>query len=168
MGLGSFVRRLRGDRRAMPDPQSAEFQEVVQGSALPGSTEMGQPGWASAAAAPAPATPRPETPDSFFGVIGQAGAVTPESLVATGVPPESAQATAAALFRLQQAFAGGTHAIDVEGLQGLRDQMRATLREHGVDPDSGMAVDPSSIPGLQEALLCVLAEHGVDTSQYGA
>jgi hypothetical protein len=176
----------------MPDPDSAEFQQAVQGSALPGSVDMGQEGWAStdstAATPDAPAvTPgmpgsMPGTPvgeAGFFGVGGQPGAVTPESLIAAGVPPESAAATAAALAQLQQAFgggmsmqdvnvqSGGTHTIDMRGAEDLRDQMRATMREHGVDPDSGQAVDANSIPGLQEALLRVLAENGVDVSQYG-
>ncbi len=193
MGLGGFFRRLRGDQRAMPDPDSPEFQQMVEGSALPGSTAMGAQGWASAAAAgsapempaiapgmPGSATGDPGAPQSFFGAGGQTPAVTPESLIAAGVPPESAQATAAALAQLQQAFgggtatfddvtveSGGTHTIDMQGMQGLRDQMRATLREHGVDPDSGVAMDASSVPGLQEALLRVLAENGVDVSQYG-
>ncbi|HEX6117674.1 MAG TPA: hypothetical protein VFY99_11275 [Solirubrobacterales bacterium] len=180
MGLGDFFRRLRGDRRAMPDPDSPEFERIVQGSALPGSTEMGRRGWASAGSA----GEAPETPAVVPGMpgagSGQAGAVTPESLVAAGVPPESARATAAALAQLQQAFGGGAagvgdltvehqgpQTLNMQGIEGLRDEMRATLREHGVDPDSGIAMDASSVPGLQEALLRVLARHGVDPSQYG-
>ena len=90
--------------------------------------------------------------------------ITPEALIAAGVPPESAQATATALARLQQAFGGGTHTLDVEGMTGLKEQMEATLREHGVDPDTGQTFDAASEPGLQEALLRVLAENGVDVS----
>lgn len=51
-------------------------------------------------------------------------------------------------------------------MEGLRDEMRATMREHGVDPDSGATMDASSVAGLQEALLRVLAQHGVDVSGY--
>jgi hypothetical protein len=167
MGFGDFFRRLRGDRRAMPDPDSPEFQEAVQGSALPGSTEMGQGGWASASAAPAPGMPGSMAPaaggeTSFFGTGGEPAAVTPESLIAAGVPPEHAQQAAAAMAQLQQ----GSHTLDLQGMEGLRDEMREAMRRHGVDPDSGVAMDPSSVPGLQEALLGVLARNGVDLSQY--
>ena len=48
----------------------------------------------------------------------------------------------------------------------MRDEMREVMREHGVDPDSGVAMDASSVPGLQEALMKVLAKNGVDLSQY--
>jgi hypothetical protein len=177
MGIGGFLRRLRGDQRAMPDPDSPEFQRMVEGSALPGSTEMSQEGWTSTT----PTTIGEGQASTMPGeaeVRAQSGAVSQQdamnSLLAAGVPEESAQAAAAALAQLQQAFgggaveSGGTHTIDMQGVQGLRDQMHATLREHGVDPDSGVAMDASSVPGLQEALLRVLAENGVDVSQYGA
>ena len=202
MGLGDFFKRLRGDQRAMPDPDSPEFQQAVEGSALPGSTEMGQQGWASTAppevpgtkvpGTEVPGTPMPGMPGSmpgtpadqaaFFGPGGgQAGAVSPEALIAAGVPAEHAQAAAAAYAQMQQAFGAGavnfggevtvenqgSQAIDMRGMEGLRDEMRETMRQHGVDPDSGVSMDASSVPGLQEALLGVLARHGVDVSQYG-
>ena len=184
MGIGSFFRRLRGDQRAMPDPESAEFQAAVQGSALPGSTEMGQRGWASGSGSPAPGMPGSMPPaaggeTSFFGTGGQPASVTPESLIAAGVPPEHAQQAAAAMAQLQQAFGGGamqmpdvtvedqgSHTLDLRGMEGMRDEMREVMRQHGVDPDSGVAMDASSVPGLQSALLAVLARHGVDMSQY--
>jgi hypothetical protein len=43
MGLFGFLRRH--DRSAMPEPGSPEFRRQVEGSALPGSAEMGQSGW---------------------------------------------------------------------------------------------------------------------------
>ena len=190
MGIGGFIRRLRGDRHAMPDPDSAEFKQTVEGSALPGSVEMNQPGWASTGSTASPEAPGTEAPGmpaapadqaAWFGAgSGQAGPVSPEALVAAGVPPEHARAAATAYAQVQQIFGGGamnvgdgsgehggSHKLDVQGLEGLRDEMRATMREHGVDPDSGVATDASSMPGLQEALLRVLAQHGVDISQYG-
>jgi hypothetical protein len=60
----------------------------------------------------------------------------------------------------------GSHTLDLQGMEGMRDEMREVMRQHGVDPDSGAAMDASSVPGLQEALLGVLARHGVDMSQY--
>jgi hypothetical protein len=47
MGLFGFLRRK--DERAMPEPGSAEFEAMVEGSALPDaqSVSMGQSGWAS-------------------------------------------------------------------------------------------------------------------------
>ena len=105
--------------------------------------------------------------------------MTPESLIAAGVPPEQAAQTAAALSQLQQAFGGGgvtvggdvtvsqgpPQTLDLTGMAGLRDEMMATLRQHGVDPDSGEAFDASQVPDLQEELLQILARHGVDVSQ---
>ena len=46
MGLFGFLRRKDG--RAIPEPGSPEFEEAVQGSALPDpqSISMGEPGWA--------------------------------------------------------------------------------------------------------------------------
>jgi hypothetical protein len=182
MGIGSFFRRVRGDKQAMPDPDSPEFQAAVQGSAPePGTNGPG---------APEPSTPAPGMPGttvpgieggetSFFGTGGQPTAVTPESLVAAGVPPEHAQQAAAAMAQVQQAFGGGamqtgdvtvehqgSHTLDLQGMEGMRDEMRDVMRQHGVDPDSGVAMDASSVAGLQQALLAVLARHGVDISQY--
>lgn len=186
MGFGNFFRRLRGDARAMPDPDSPEFQQAVEGSALPGSSQMGQQGWASVG----DASSAPEMPDvvpgmpgsmapaaggetSFFGAGGQPGAVTPEALIAAGVPPEHAQQAAAAYAQAQQMFGGAqvnvehqSHTLDLRGMEGMRDEMREVMRQHGVDPDSGTTMDASSIPGLQEDLLKVLARNGVDLSQY--
>jgi Short C-terminal domain len=45
MGLFGFLRRK--DESAMPDPDSPEFQALVDGSTLPGSAEMGEGGWTS-------------------------------------------------------------------------------------------------------------------------
>jgi hypothetical protein len=165
MGLGDLFRRLRSDQRAMPDPGSAEFQRAVEGSALPGSTEMGQQGWASVEA-------------DGEGETVVATGTDAASLEAAGVPADSAQATADALRQLAQAFGGasaaqvsvergGDYTLDLRGLEGLRDQMLATLREHGVDPDSGQPVDATEVPGLQEALLRDLAESGVDIGRLG-
>jgi hypothetical protein len=186
MGLGDFFRRLRGDQRAMPDPSSPEFQQLVQGSALPGSVEMNEDGWASAGAGSTTIGEDQQnislSPEEIQARM-QSASVSPEqtiaSLRAAGVPEDQAQQAAAALAQVQQAFGGGTismegvtveqgpmQTIDMTGAAGLREQMEATMRQHGVDPHSGETFDASSIPGLQEALLKVLADNGVDISQY--
>jgi len=169
MGIGNFFRRLRGDTRAMPDPESPEFQRAV--------------GWASTDdAGSAPQTPEvtPGMPGSmapaaggatsFFGPGGQPDAVTAESLIAAGVPAEHAQQAVAAYAQAQQMFVANaehqSHTLDLRGMEGMRDEMRDAMRQHGVDPDSGVAMDASSVPGLQEAMLGVLARHGVDPGQY--
>jgi hypothetical protein len=157
-----FLSRLFGrDQRAMPDPGSPEFQQMVEGSAQPGPQAPqhypGMPG----------SMPQTEPGEqAFFGAGAQAPAVTPEALIAAGVPPEHAQQAAAAYSQALQAFSGRTHTLNLQGMEGLRDEMREVMRQHGVDPDSGVAMDASSIPGLQEDLLKVLAQHGVDLSQY--
>jgi hypothetical protein len=112
---------LRGDQRAMPDPKSAEFQQAVAGSALPGSTVMGQSGWAS---------------------------------VEAGSGEDSAAVTDGA-------------SADLSGVDGLREQKLSTLRQHGIDPDSGQTVDASQVPGLQHAVFRLLAESGVDVTGLG-
>ena len=165
--MGFFGNLFRRDQSAMPEPGSPEFERAVQGSALPGSVDMGQEGWQSAGAP----------------VEVESGQIDAASLQAQGVPAESAQAAAEALQKLQQAFGAGalgsvsvgsgpevqhvnveydgSQTIDASGMEGLRDEMLETLRAHGVDPDSGQAVDASQIPGLQEAMLAVLARHGI-------
>jgi hypothetical protein len=173
MGIGNFFDRLRGDTRAMPEPDSPEFQAAVRGSALPDSPPAG-----SAPEMPevAPGMPGSMVPaaggeTAFFGAGGRPAAVTAESLIAAGVPAEHAQQAVDAMAQLQQAFGGaghqGSHTLDLRGMEGLRDEMREAMRQHGVDPDSGVAMDASSVAGLQEALLGVLARNGVDVSQYG-
>mgnify|MGYP000324200586 CR=1 FL=1 len=186
MGLGDFFRRLRGDQRAMPDPESEEFQQLVQGSALPGSVEMNEDGWASAGAGSTTIGEHQQSiglSEAEMQARIQAGSVSQEqtiaSLRAAGVPEDQAQAAAAALAQVQQAFGGGamqmdgitveqgpSQTLDLTGMSGLREQMEATMRQHGVDPHSGESFDASSIPGLQEALLEVLAKNGVDVDQY--
>lgn len=186
VGLGDFFRRLRGDQRAMPDPASPEFQQLVQGSALPGSVEMNEDGWASAGAGPTTIGEDQQNialSQEELQARMRSASVSQEqtiaSLRAAGVPEDQAQAAAQALAQVQQAFGGGaiqmdgvtveqgpTQTIDMTGAAGLRDQMEATLRQHGVDPQSGESFDASQIPGLQEALLKVLAENGVDVDQY--
>ena len=47
MGLFGFLRGK--DERAIPEPGTPEFEAAVSGSALPGSTPMGEPGWVSTA-----------------------------------------------------------------------------------------------------------------------
>ena len=45
MGLFDFLRK--NDQRAMPEPGTPEFEEMVAGSAIPDalSVSMGEPGW---------------------------------------------------------------------------------------------------------------------------
>ena len=47
MGLFGFLRGK--DERAIPEPGTPEFEAAVNGSALPGSVEMGESGWTSTA-----------------------------------------------------------------------------------------------------------------------
>ena len=184
-----FLSRLFGrDQKAMPDPGSPEFEAVVQGSALPGSVEMGDEGWARAGEVQAGGIAGGLTTTSIE-VEGQQpvqiqGAVTEQSLIAAGVPPEQARQAAAAMAQMQafgaasypiagipgmqdaQVTQGQPQTLDLQGMQGLRDEMMETLRRHGVDPESGQSFDVSQVAGLQEELLAVLAKHGVDISQY--
>ncbi|HZA59748.1 MAG TPA: SHOCT domain-containing protein [Solirubrobacterales bacterium] len=46
MGVFDFLRGK--DERAIPEPGTPEFEAAVNGTALPGSVEMGQSGWTSA------------------------------------------------------------------------------------------------------------------------
>jgi hypothetical protein len=47
VGLFDFLRGK--DERAIPEPGTPEFEAAVNGSALPGSVEMGETGWTSTA-----------------------------------------------------------------------------------------------------------------------
>ncbi|HSD23717.1 MAG TPA: hypothetical protein VLB79_05250 [Solirubrobacterales bacterium] len=51
---------------------------------------------------------------------------------------------------------GSSQTLDLRGA-GKREEIKAVLREHGIDPDEkGQTVDASQVPGLREALLKVL------------
>jgi len=75
--MGLFDRLRRRDERAIPDPGSPEYEQMVSGSALPeGSASMGEPGWTSAEAqtrdvgqpaAPDPGAGQPSRPDPGAG-----------------------------------------------------------------------------------------------------
>ncbi|MBM3666473.1 MAG: SHOCT domain-containing protein [Actinobacteria bacterium] len=49
MGLFGFLRGK--DERAIPEPGTPEFEALVSGTALPGSVQMGESGWAQTSAA---------------------------------------------------------------------------------------------------------------------
>ncbi|MGI8460081.1 MAG: hypothetical protein ACR2OC_00380 [Solirubrobacterales bacterium] len=191
MGIGDFLRRIRGDRRAMPEPGSAEFQQAVEGSALPGGVMEPGTKWESY-----PGGASGQVSSSSMEVDGHtvdvSGPVDEQALRAAGVPADSAAAAVAALQQISQAFGGGAagsvsiqgdgvqsfgnvevnqmpaQTLDLRKMSGLREQMMETMKAHGVDPGSGQAVDASQVPGLQEAMLQVLANHGIDTSAMGA
>jgi hypothetical protein len=50
--------------------------------------------------------------------------------------------------------------VDLHGTD-LGEQIRHTLAEHGIEPDSGKVVDASSVPGLSEESLGALNQSGV-------
>jgi hypothetical protein len=54
MGVFNFLRGK--DERAIPEPGTPEFEAAVNGTALPGSVDMGQSGWTSTSLGPGPGT----------------------------------------------------------------------------------------------------------------
>jgi hypothetical protein len=133
MGLLDFLRRK--DESAMPDPESAEFQAAVAGSALPGSEgATATPGdWRS------------------VGDAASAEELGKRAAAQLGMDPASVEVDQAATEQT----------IDLRGT-GAREEVLEVLRRHGIDPDrKGQQIDAGKVPGLQEAVFKVLRAAGV-------
>jgi hypothetical protein len=59
-------------------------------------------------------------------------------------------------------IADAQQSIDLRNVEGLREDVIAALKQHGVDPGSPHAVDASQVSGLQEAIAQAFQTHGVD------
>jgi len=132
MGLFDFLKRK--DERAMPDPDSAEFDQAVQGSRLPGSEMQasGEMSWSS------------------VGDAASAEELGKRVATQMGFDPASVQ--------VEQ---GASQTVDLRGT-GAREELLEVLRQHGIDPDKeGQQIDASTQPGLQEAIFKVLGAAGV-------
>jgi hypothetical protein len=59
--------------------------------------------------------------------------------------------------------------LDMRNVTGLRDSVLATLRQHGIDPETPQQtqIDAASVPGLQSALMEAFKTHGVDLQALG-
>jgi hypothetical protein len=135
VGLFGFLRRKD---EAMPQPGTPEFEQAVQGSALPDSqsVSMGEDGWTSTAA-PTQGAPA-EMPDAAR-----------QTLAGMGIDPSKAQVQ------------GSTETLDLRNT-GAREQITKVLKAHGIDPDKqGQTIDASTVPGLQQAIFSILGQHGV-------
>jgi hypothetical protein len=132
MGLFGFLRRK--DERAMPDPDSPEFRQTVQGSALPGS-EMpgsGEMSWSS------------------VGDAASAEELGKRVAAQMGFDPDSVQVDQST-----------SQTVDLRGT-GAKEELLEVLRQHGIDPDQkGQRLDASTMPGLQEAIFKILRAGGV-------
>jgi Short C-terminal domain len=136
VGLFHFLRRK--DQSAMPDPDSPEFQQMVEGSALSGSEQTGVQSWAS------------------VGDATSAEELGRRAAAQLGIDPSHVQ--------VEQ---GASQTLDLRG-SGAREQILGLLRQHGIDPDKpGQQVDASTIPGLQQAIVSLLGEHGVQIPPAG-
>ena len=59
--------------------------------------------------------------------------------------------------------------IDATNVSGLRDDMLAILKRHGIDPMGGQmtAINATDIPGLTEEIQSTLAGHGINVAAMG-
>lgn len=55
-----------------------------------------------------------------------------------------------------------TQAFDFRNVQGLREDVMAAMKEHGIDPNNPGTVDASQVSGLQEAIGKAFQQHGID------
>ena len=132
MGLFSFLRRK--DERAMPDPDSAEFQEAVRGSTLPGS-EL------------------PGSTDLTWSSVGDASSA--EELGRRVAAQMGLQSDQVEVDR------STSETVDLRGT-GAREELLDVLRKHGIDPDQkDQRIDASTVPGLQQAIVQILRRGGV-------
>ncbi len=116
MGLFGFLRRK--DESAMPDPDSPEFQALVDGSTLPGSAEMGESGWSSVPAG---------TQSIDLRDTGAREEIV-ELLRERGLDPDA---------RGQR--------IDATAVPGLREAILAILGQHGIQiPTAGGVQIPTA------------------------
>lgn len=51
---------------------------------------------------------------------------------------------------------------DFSNMEGLREDVMAAMKEHGIDPAQPGAVDASQVQGLQEAIGKAFQTHGID------
>ena len=118
----------------MPDPESAEFEQAVEGSKLPGS-EMSGSG---------------EVPWSSVGDATSAEELGKRVAAQMGFDPGEVQ--------VEQ---GASQTVDLRGT-GAREELLEVLRQHGIDPDKkGQQIDASTMPGLQDAIFKVLGAAGI-------
>ncbi len=109
MGLSDFFRRRSDREKAIPEPGSAEFQDVVQGSELPGSTgAAGVEGpWASVEKLPTQ-------------TIDMRGSGAREEIIALmrkhGIDPESGEQ------------------IDSSAVPGFQQEVLEVLKRRGLNP----------------------------------
>jgi protein-tyrosine-phosphatase len=96
--------------------------------------------------------------------------VTPE--MADGVAglsqlgPMIQEATASGDLEVEQ---GSSQTIDMRAT-GLREEILAIMRQHGIDPESGTthSIDPSTYGDMQQQILAALAKHGIDPGASGS
>ena len=119
MGLFGFLRRK--DQSAMPDPDSPEFQALVDGSTLPGSAEMGESGWSSVPAG---------TQSIDLRDTGAREEIV-ELLREKGVDPD----------------AKGQR-IDASTVPGLREAILGILGRHGIQISTAGGVQIPSVGGV--------------------
>jgi hypothetical protein len=155
VGLFDFLRK---DEKAIPEPGTPEFEATVQGSELPDSkgTETSWGSWSSVGDASSVEELHEQAGAEMKGSQQGSEAGDPASMV------EVAKAMAQFFGGNVQMQQGGAPTLDLRGVQGLREAVKKTLREHGVDPESGEQIDASAVPGLSEALTEVLGRHGVN------
>jgi hypothetical protein len=119
MGLFGFLRRK--DESAMPDPDSPEFQALVDGSTLPGSAEMGESGWSSVPAG---------TQNVDLRDTGAREEIV-ELLRERGIDPDA---------KGQQ--------IDASTVPGLREAILAILGRHGIEISTAGGVQIPTAGGV--------------------
>jgi Short C-terminal domain len=55
-----------------------------------------------------------------------------------------------------------TQSFDFRNVDGLREDVMAAMKEHGIDPSNPGTVDASQVQGLQEAIGKAFQQHGID------
>jgi hypothetical protein len=62
----------------------------------------------------------------------------------------------------QVSISQAQQSIDLRDVEGLRADVMAAMKAHGVDPEHPGAVDASQVAGLQEAVTKAMEAHGID------
>jgi hypothetical protein len=90
-------------------------------------------------------------------------------------PPGSIAGEPGDWHQLMHGIAGGQvnvtqmpMAIDLRDVEGLRADVMAAMKAHGVDPEHPGAVDASKVAGLQEAVSNAMQAHGIDIAALSA